>query len=254
MRVIEIRRAKSEYQKVHDYFEWKIDSTIERSSSVIRHISLSFINARQKTLPRPEQLLDNIRNNLGRSDQDIIILIDSRGSNESNSEIVSKASEAADFNHSCINLFHDFELELSDSDSSSSIEILCCNRNVKRKINSELKTIEQSKFLLRCSATDPRKNPLTSYFNSTLKKISPSSNKKDVLNAAKKHEKLAWKCTRISSVKLTYYGCKSHHNCLKIIIIKKNENNLWAAYENDELHSDIPYSPNKDESGESTLK
>ena len=41
---------------------------------------------------------------------------------------------------------------------------------------------------------------------------------------------------------------------LKMMIIKKNENNLWVTYENDELHSDIHFSLTKDESGESTLK
>ena len=70
----------------------------------------------------------------------------------------------------------------------------------------------------------------------------------------KKHDNFAWKCLRISSGKLTYYGCKSHHNCSKIIIIKKNENNLWAAYENDDIHSSILYSESKDESGESGLR
>ena len=158
MRAIKARREKSEHQKSHDHFEQKTGSTTERSCRVIPVISLSCVTTRKYTVPLPDPLLSNGRSNLVSSELEIICLLGNSSSNESKSKTIPKASEDPDFDHGFINLCREFECELSDSDSTSSIEVLDCSSNVKCDSDPEQETSEQGNHPFYVSANDPRKN------------------------------------------------------------------------------------------------
>jgi len=189
----------------------------------------------------------------------IINLLDSSSSKKLCQLQSTKSSKAINYNSISIDLTHNFECEYSDSISNSSIVILNSVSNTKFKNNSAEEETTSLPYPNKASLdllSNIKKRKISTIKENyePIKEINPSSIKKDILNLAKIYQGLVWKCQKKSSKKVTYYSYKSHYNCSKSIIVKKNNFNMWAAFQNNKNHATIPYSPSKDKLGESIIK